>query len=116
MAGSSAIDPHLGHALEFINPADGGSIMPTISAHVRFIPKGFETSPRRSSDGTVFVVVQGDGVAQVSGAEHNLAERDVLAVPSWNELRIQAHSDLVLFAFSDKASQEKLHLYRELRS
>lgn len=116
LASGSDIDPHLGHALEFINPADGGSVMPTISAHVRFIPKGFETSPRRSSDGTVFVVVEGEGTATVAGTQHQLGVRDVLAVPSWNELGIQANSDLILFAFSDKASQEKLHLYRELRA
>jgi gentisate 1,2-dioxygenase len=116
MAAASDIDPHLGHALEFINPANGGSVMPTISAHVRFLPAGFETKPRRSSDGTVFVVVEGDGTALVGGQEHQLAERDVLAVPSWNELRLRAGSDLILFAFSDKASQEKLNLYKELRA
>jgi gentisate 1,2-dioxygenase len=116
MAASAEIDPHLGHALEFINPADGGSIMPTISAQVRFLPAGFETKPRRSSDGTVFVVVQGAGTALINGVEHRLAERDVLAVPSWNEVRLQAGSDMILFGFSDKASQEKLNLYKELRA
>lgn len=116
LASGSDIDPHLGHALEFINPADGGSVMPTISAHVRFIPKGFETRPRRSSDGTVFVVVEGEGIACVDSVENSLAQRDVLAVPSWNEVQIRADTDLILFAFSDKASQEKLNLYRELRA
>ena len=116
MAASSDIDPHLGHALEFINPADGGPVMPTISAHVRFLPAGFETLPRRSSDGTVFVVVEGEGATSINGTDQPLVERDVLALPSWNELRIRASSDLILFGFSDKASQEKLNLYKELRS
>jgi gentisate 1,2-dioxygenase len=116
MAASAEIDQHLGHALEFINPANGGSVMPTISAHVRFLPAGFETRPRRSSDGTIFVVVEGEGTALINGIEHRLSQRDVLAVPSWNEVRLQAESDLVLFGFSDKASQEKLNLYKELRA
>jgi len=116
MAATSQIDPHLGHALEFINPADGGPIMPTISAHVRLLPRGFETKPRRSSDGTVFVVVEGEGTALVGGTEQSLTQRDVLAVPSWNEVVFHAASDMILFGFSDKASQEKLNLYRELRS
>jgi gentisate 1,2-dioxygenase len=34
-------------------------------------------------------------------------------VPSWKEVRFSADTDLVLFAYSDKASQEKLNLYRE---
>jgi gentisate 1,2-dioxygenase len=114
MAQNATIDPHLGHALEFINPADGGPIMPTIAAHVRLLPAGFETRPRKTSDGTVFVVIEGHGRAMIGDAEHVLDERDVIVVPAWNELRLQAESELVLFAFSDKASQEKLHLYKEL--
>jgi gentisate 1,2-dioxygenase len=116
LAASAEIDPHLGHALEFINPANGGSVMPTISAHVRMIPAGFETAPRRSSDGSVFVVVEGEGTALINGEEHRLYERDVIAIPSWNEVRFAGASDLILFAFSDKASQEKLNLYKEHRA
>jgi gentisate 1,2-dioxygenase len=113
LAASATIDPHLGHALEFINPANGGSVMPTISAHVRLIPAGFETKARRSTDGTVFVVVEGEGTALVNGVEHTLSDRDVISVPSWNEVQFSANKDLMLFAFSDKATQEKLNLYRE---
>lgn len=113
MAASAQIDPHLGHALEFLNPADGGSVMPTISAHVRLLPAGFDTRPRRSTDGTVFVVVEGIGTAQVGDRDFALAPRDLFVVPSWKELRLRAASDLVLFAYSDKAAQEKLNLYRE---
>ena len=113
MAAHSEIDPHLGHALEFINPADGGPVMPTISAHVRLIPAGFETAPRRSTDGTVFVVVEGEGTAWINGEEHRMSERDVLVVPSWNEVRLSASKDLMLFAMSDKATQQKLNLYKE---
>jgi gentisate 1,2-dioxygenase len=116
LAENAEIDEHLGHALEFINPANGGPVMPTISAHVRLLPAGFETRPRRASDGTVFVVVEGEGIAKIGDLEHRLTARDVLAVPSWNELRVKASSNLVLFGFSDKASQEKLNLYREQRS
>src|SRR3546814_16469138 len=69
MARSAEIDPHLGHALEFRNPADGGSIMPTIPAHVRLLPRGYSTLSPRSPDGTVFVLVEGceDGKAVVRG-------------------------------------------------
>ncbi|ARU15022.1 gentisate 1,2-dioxygenase [Croceicoccus marinus] len=116
MAGHAAIDPHIGHALEFINPADGGAIMNTISAHVRFLPAGFETRARRSTDGTVFVVVEGNGTAVVGEREFNLGERDTFVVPSWNELRLQAKSDLVLFGFSDQVAQQKLGLFKELCS
>jgi len=113
MAGAAAIDPHLGHALEFVNPADGGPIMPTIAAHVRALPAGFETRPRRSTDGTIFVVVEGAGEALVDGKPIRLAERDIFVVPSWHQLVLRAETQLVLFGYSDKAAQQKLNLFRE---
>lgn len=112
-ASGAAIDPQMGHALEFLNPADGGSIMPTISAHVRLLPAGFESRARRSTDGTIFVVVEGKGWAQIEGERIALAPRDILVAPSWKATRFAAESQLVLFGYSDKACQEKLNLYRE---
>lgn len=115
LAEAGAPDPHLGHALEFLNPADGGPIMPTISAHVRHVPAGFTTSPRRSTDATIFVVVEGAGLAMVGEIEHRLTEGDIFVVPSWDALVVEASCDLVLFGYSDRAAQEKLGLYREKR-
>lgn len=112
-ASSAQIDPHLGHALEFLNPADGGDILPTISAHVRSLPAGFKSRDRRSSDGSIYVVVEGSGAAVVEGERIALGPRDILAVPSWRTVRFSADSQLILFAYSDKASQKKLGLYRE---
>ncbi len=108
-------DPHLGHAMEFINPADGGPVMPTISAHVRLLPAGFASRPRLSTDGTIFVVVEGTGSASVAGQHIALRPRDVLVVPSWRALSFAAESALVLFGYSDRTAQEKLGLFREQR-
>jgi len=115
LARAEAPDAHLGHALEFVNPADGGPVMPTIAAHVRLLPKGFETRPRRATDGTVFVVVEGSGTARIGEQEFTLAPRDLMVVPSWHELVLRAESEMVLFGFSDRAAQEKLLLFREAR-
>jgi gentisate 1,2-dioxygenase len=109
-------DPHFGHALEFTNPADGGPVMPTISAHVRLLPAGFTSRPRSATDGTVFVVVEGTGSARVDGQDIALRPRDTLVVPSWRELVLRADTDLVLFGYSDRSAQEKLGLFREHRA
>ena len=113
LAASEQADPHSGHALEFINPATGGHVMPTIAAQVSLLPQGFETRPRRSSDGTVMVVVAGGGTARVGNVEHRLSQGDIFVVPSWHWLQLQASSDMTLFAYSDRAAQESLGLYRE---
>ena len=115
LAGAETPDPHLGHALEFLNPANGGPIMPTISAHVRLIPAGFETQVRRSTDASVMVVVEGTGEARVGDVDHKLSQGDIFVVPSWHALQLRGTSDLVLFAYSDRASQEKLGLFREIK-
>ena len=90
--------------------------MPTIAAHVRLLPEGFVSQPRRATDGTVFVVVEGSGQATIDGKMFPLHERDIFVVPSWNEMSIRADRDLVLFGFSDRAAQEKLGLFREHRA
>ncbi len=115
LARSSDPDPHLGHALEFVNPADGGPVMPTIAAHVRLLPRGFATRPRRSTDATVFVVVEGSGTARIGDRDLALSPRDLFVVPAWAPLTLSAGSDLVLFAYSDAAAQQKLGLWREAR-
>jgi gentisate 1,2-dioxygenase len=112
-ANSTEADPHLGHALEFLNPADGGDIMPTISAHVRLLPAGFVGRDRRSSDGSIYVIVEGHGEVVIDGARIALEPRDILAVPSWRKVRFAAESQMILFGYSDKACQRKLNLYRE---
>jgi gentisate 1,2-dioxygenase len=113
VARTGAPDPHLGYALEFTNPADGGAVMPTISAHVRLLPAGFSSRPRSATDGTIFVIVEGRGSASVDGRTIDLQPRDTLVVPSWRQLVLQADSDLVLFGYSDRTAQEKLGLFRE---
>jgi gentisate 1,2-dioxygenase len=115
LAATGEPDPHLGYALEFTNPADGGAVMPTISAHVRLLPAGFTSRPRTATDGTIFVVVEGRGTARVDGRDIPLQPRDTLVVPSWRELVLTADSDLVLFGYSDRTAQEKLGLFREHR-
>lgn len=113
MASSAEIDPHFGHALEFLNPADGGPILSTISAHVRLLPAGFETRTRQATDGTVFVLVEGEATLELGDQEIRLGARDMVVIPSWVPYRFQAHSQTILFGYSDKASQMKLDLYRE---
>ncbi|WP_374526995.1 gentisate 1,2-dioxygenase [Novosphingobium sp.] len=108
-----APDPWLGHALEFLNPADGGPVMATVSVGVRLIPAGFETGLRRSTEGAVYVVVEGAGQVEVDGTAIELAAGDIVVVPSWCAARWQARQQLVLFTYSDRGVLEKLKLYKE---
>src|SRR5437588_451037 len=64
-------DPHIAVTMRYSNPLDGGWTMPTISAWMTYLPKGFETRPMRSTDGMVMAVADGRGALKV--AEKNFA-------------------------------------------
>ena len=110
---SEAPHPHDGYLMEFTNPVDGGPVMATMSASARLVPAGSETKAARSSDGTIHVVVEGTGTLFIDGKAFPLTPGEIIVVPSWSERRFAADSDLVLFSYSDRTTQEKLGLWRE---
>jgi gentisate 1,2-dioxygenase len=101
--------------LRYANPLTGGSVMPTMSAALQLISTGFRTAPYRSTDSTVFVVIEGQGHSQVGDSSFVWAENDVFVPPSWALQQHRAGSEAVLFSFSDLAAQEKLGIRRERR-
>ncbi|WP_420225464.1 gentisate 1,2-dioxygenase [Pigmentiphaga litoralis] len=109
----TASDPHMGHKLRFVNPATGASPMPTMGAFAQHLPAGFETQPHRSTDGTVYACLEGEGVAEINGQAFAFQPNDVFVVPSWHTLRLQARQDTILFSYSDRPAQQSLGLWRE---
>jgi len=108
-------DPYHGHKLRYVNPATGESAMPTIGTFLQLLPKGFAGSPYRSTDGTVFVAVEGEGETRVGDQVMRWGPRDIWVVPSWMPHSHRATGEAVLFSFSDRPVQEKLGLWREAR-
>jgi gentisate 1,2-dioxygenase len=110
------IDPCHGVKLRYTNPLTGGSVMPTMNASLQLIPVAFETASYRSTDGAVFLVVEGKGRSHVGETSFEWTENDIFVVPGWASQRHIAEREAVLFSFSDRAAQEKLGLWREQRS
>ena len=109
-------DPHNGHLMRYVNPVDGGWAMPTMATMVRLLPAGFQTAAYRSSDSTVFTVVEGQGVLSVDGQSYPMGPHDIAVVPGWMPYALQAGSaDWALFSYSDRVAQEKLGFWREQR-
>jgi gentisate 1,2-dioxygenase len=108
-------DPYHGHKLRYVNPATGESAMPTIGTFLQLLPKGFAGSPYRSTDGTVYVAVEGEGETRIGDTVMRWRPRDIWVVPSWMPHTHRAESEAVLFSFSDRPVQEKLGLWREAR-
>ena len=107
-------DPHTGAALRYAG-AGGGWAMQTMSAWLTHFVKGFETKPMRSTDGQIFVVLEGEVEAKFGEETLKAGPNDVLAAPAWVWRQFRAARDSVVFAFSDRSTQEKLGLWREER-
>ncbi|MET0268631.1 MAG: gentisate 1,2-dioxygenase [Duganella sp.] len=113
IAAGSPADAHFGHKMRYVNPATGASPMPTMGAYAQLLPAGFNSRPYRSTDGTVYVCLEGTGSAHIGGQTFHFAENDVLVVPPWHELTLTADSETVLFSFSDRPVQQALGMWRE---
>jgi gentisate 1,2-dioxygenase len=115
MARNGEPDACHGHKLRYVNPATGDFAMPTIGTFMQLLPAGLATAPYRSSDGTVYVAVDGEGETEIGGETFNWKPRDVFVVPSWAWHRHRPKGEAVLFSFSDRPVQDKLGFWREER-
>lgn len=106
-------DPSHGYRMEYLNPADGGPAMPTMTTMLMLLDQGFNGRPYRSTEGAIFAVLEGDGETIIGGETFAWQRHDVFVVPSWMEYAHRAGTDSVLFSFSDRIVQQKLGVWRE---
>jgi gentisate 1,2-dioxygenase len=106
---------HPGHGvkMQYVNPATGGSPMPTISAFLQLLPARFHGGAYRSTDATVYCVVEGRGRSHIGDEAFAWGPHDIFVVPSWRSVRHEAQDETVLFSFSDRSAQKALGLWRE---
>lgn len=107
--------PHPSHGIKmrFVNPASGGAPMPTIAAFMQWLPAGFRGRPHRQTDGTIFVVMEGEGRTRVGEAAFDWRPHDIFVAPSWMPVAHEASTESVLFSLSDRPAQQALGLWRE---
>ena len=84
-----------------------------MGAWLAMLPKGFKGEPYRSTDGTIFVCVEGEGTTTVDGKVLEWGPNDVFVVPSWKSYHHDAPKESVLFSISDRPAQEALGIWRE---
>ncbi|HZO82487.1 MAG TPA: gentisate 1,2-dioxygenase [Candidatus Binataceae bacterium] len=116
MSRGGDIDACHGYRMRYVNPVTGEWAMPTIGAAMQLLPRGFSAMPYRSTDSTVFVVVEGRGRTVIDGETFDWGPHDIFVAPSWRPYRHDAAEEAVLFSFSDRPVHEKLGLWRELRA
>jgi len=107
------IDKHHGARVRYANPVTGGSVLPTMGAQLAMLPKGFKGEPYRSTDGTIFVCVEGSGSTEVDDTVLEWRPNDVFVVPPWKRYVHRAPKESVLFSISDRPAQQALGIWRE---
>ena len=78
-----------GYKLRYVNPASGGAPIATMGTFMQLLPKGFASAPYRSTDGTIFSVVEGEGESVIGDKTFRWKKRDHFVVPSWATRRAQ---------------------------
>jgi gentisate 1,2-dioxygenase len=119
-AGSENIHRCHGVKMQYVNPATGGAPIPSMGTFLQHLPKGFAGAPYRSTDATVFHVVEGEGRIEIDAGLHgepaknfSFSAKDTFVIPSWAKHRLSTSAGAVLFSFSDRPIQLALHLWRE---
>lgn len=109
---NKSLDPCHGAKIEYLAP-DGASVTRTLGAFLQWMPAGFNGARYRSTDSTVYCVVEGRGSSLIANRVFEWSARDVFVVPSWCPVSHRTIEDSVLFSFSDRPAQKALGIWRE---
>ena len=109
------LDPCHGTKLEYVNPVDGGPVLPTMAAFMQLLPKGFRALSYQTTASFVYAAIEGRGRTVIGDRVFEWGPRDIFVVPSWYPHHHEADDESVLYSFSDRGVQQKLGLLRERR-
>lgn len=106
-----------GIIVEFVNPATGGSVAPTMSICAQLLRPDEKLLPHRHNSNTVYLGMEGRGYTVVGDKRFDWDKYDIFAVPAWNwhHHGNESAEDAILYSVSDSPVIEKLGLYYEHR-
>jgi gentisate 1,2-dioxygenase len=109
-------DAAVGYKLTYVDPVNRQSPFPTMEAFLQLLPKGFNGTAHRVTDGTVYCVVEGSGEATIGSKTFQFGRHDVFVAPTWAWQCFRCNAEVVLFSYSDRILQRNLGIWREERA
>lgn len=100
-------------SLEFTNPTNGASVLPTLSCGMHRLPAGGSSDPIRRTGNTVFVVYRGSGHSVIDGTRFDWEAGDMFVVPSWSTVEHRSDPGADLFSLGDAPVLRAIGIYRE---
>lgn len=108
--------PFDGVIMEYVNPVSGGSVMPTMGAHMQLLQPGQATQAHRHTGSVIYHVAKGRGHSVIAGRRFDWQEHDIFCVPSWawhEHANDDPNEDACLFSFNDFPTIRSLDLWAE---
>lgn len=106
--------PYEGIIMEYVNPANSGPTLPTMTCRAQLLLSGQHLKARRSTTSTVCYVISGTGTTIINGQTFDWGPGDVFVVPTWAWCEHRCgDEDAFLFSISDRPAIEALGMYRE---
>jgi len=109
-------DPYDGVALEYINPATGGSTLPTLSCWIQMLRPGESTKAHRHNSTSIYHAVRGKGTTLINGEPFRWEKGDTFIVPLWSwhgHANRSSKDEAILFSLHDLPILKAFGLYRE---
>jgi len=100
--------------LRYVNPVDGGAVMPTIDCHALRLDRGAATKAQRTTATAMVVVIEGEGETRIGDTNLRWKQHDVFTLPRWmwTEHR-SAAGNATLFVMSDRELMKRIDHLRE---
>jgi len=105
-----------GAALEFVDPATGGTMLPTMSCRVQMLRANEKTRVHRHSSTSIYHAFRGSGTTRINGEAYHWQKGDTFIVPlwSWHEhANASSGDEAILFSMHDEPIMRAFGLYRE---
>ena len=100
--------------IRYVNPVDGGPVMPTIDCYAERFEVGRPTQPTRASYTAIVAVVDGEGSTRVGAKQFTWKKHDIFTLPRWQWIEHTANAGPAsLFLMTDLSFVASIGQLRE---
>lgn len=112
--GDASASPFDDVCFEYLNPLNGGPVLPTMGCYIQLIRPGVHTQSHRQVNSAVYHVFEGQGFSIIDGQRFDWQRGDFFVVPpwAWHEHANESREDAILFSVQDTPVMKALGLYR----
>jgi gentisate 1,2-dioxygenase len=102
--------------IRYVNPVNGGPVMPTIDCYALRLAKGTASAAARTTASAIALVIEGEGESHIGDKHFTWKQHDVFTLPRWQKVEHKATSDrTTLFLMTDRELMSRIgHLREEI--